>query len=447
MIGREASLGRGRVRGGVGALPADWTPTGRVRAPLRMGGIVVKTALVTCAMLGVALAPLSCAPAAPAEAPPPEIDMKALVDGNTAFALDLYARLAKEGGNLLFSPYSVSVALGMTYAGARGNTEAQMSRALHFALPQERLHPAFGALQGKLRAIQQKGAVELAVANALWAQERYPFAEAYLELVKKQYGAELRSADFTREFEPARLEINRWVEMQTKEKIRDLLAPGALDPLTTLVLVNAVYFKGDWAHPFDRKATESAPFFVAVDKTTDVPLMHEERRLGYFETDSVQVLELPYAGGDLSMVVLLPKRTDGLSELERSLEPAKLAAWIAALDERQVSVYLPRFKAESQFELKATLAAMGMPDAFGSSADFTGMSPTGELFISLVVHKAWADVNEEGTEAAAATAVVMARVSFEEPTVFRADHPFIFLIRDTGTGSILFLGRVAEPAR
>jgi serpin B len=399
------------------------------------------------ALFGVTLVAAGCGAAAPADAPVPEGDVTVLVDGNTAFALDLYARLAKEGGNVLFSPYSVSAALGMTYAGARGNTEAQMSRALHFTLPQEKLHPGFGALQGKLRAIQEKGAVELATANALWALKAYPFRDAYLDLVKKDYGAELRSVDFVKEFESARLEINQWVEGQTKARIKDLLAPGTLDPQTTLVLVNAVYFKGDWAHAFDEKATQTATFFAAAGKKVDVPLMRQERRFGYFETDALQVLEIPYTGDDLSMIVLLPKELDGLPALERSLEPAKLAAWIEALEEREVSVFLPRFKAESEFTLNSVLSSMGMPDAFASTADFTGMSPTGELFISDVVHKAYADVNEKGTEAAAATAVVMARVSFEQPTVFRADHPFMFLIRDTATGSILFLGRVVEPAR
>lgn len=397
-------------------------------------------------VLGAALSALSCAPATPAEAPQPESDIKSLVQGNNAFALDLYSRLAAEGGNLLFSPYSVSTALGMTYAGARGNTEAQMSRTLHFALPQERLHPAFGAVQRKLRAIEERGDVELATANALWGLEAYPFRDAYFDLVKKSYSAELHSVDFEREFEKARVEINQWVEGQTKAKIRDLLAPGTLDPATALVLVNAVYFRGDWAHQFDEKATQDATFFAAADKKVDVPLMHQKRRFGYFETDSLQVLEIPYAGDDLSMVVVLPRALDGLPDLERSLDPARLAAWIGALEEREVSVFLPRFRAESEFILNGTLSSMGMPDAFGGTADFTGMSPTGELFISDVVHKAYADVNEKGTEAAAATAVVMARVSFEESVVFRADHPFVFLIRDTASGSILFLGRVVEPA-
>ncbi len=370
-------------------------------------------------------------------------DQTRLVAGNTRFALELYDQLRKEDGNLFFSPFSLSTALAMTYAGARENTAAEMARVLHFELAPERLHPAFAELQRKLDVSQDKDAgYRLHVANALWPQEGYAFLPEFFELCRTHYRAGLQTVDYAGATEEARQTINRWVEQRTEDKIKELLKPGILTPLTTLVLTNAIYFKGDWAAQFDPDKTQDAPFTLLDGKQVSVPLMNQTGEFGYAEDADVQVLELPYAGEALSMVVLLPREPDGLPALEKSLDARKLADWLAKLRPRTVRVALPRFKMTSEFQLNEVLQAMGMRDAF-AEADFSGMTGARDLFIGAVVHKAFVDVNEEGTEAAAATAVVMLRSSLPPP--FRADHPFLFLIRDTRSGSILFLGRVINP--
>jgi serpin B len=372
-----------------------------------------------------------------------------VVAGNTAFAFDLYTQLRSEeenqGKNLFLSPYSISTALAMTYGGARGNTASQMAKALHFDLPQEMLHPVFAEMEKGLNAVQQKGQVKLAVANSLWPQKDNKFLPAYLELCQKNYGVTITPLDFVEATEPARMTINTWVEDKTNKKIQELLKPGILTVLTRLVLVNAIYFKGNWASQFDKQLTETKPFHVSTNETVNASLMHMRHEFRYAETPDLQLLELQYAGNDLSMLVLLPRKVDGLAELEKSLNQTNYAAWTKVLRSREVQLALPKFKTTSEFSLKGTLSALGMTDAFRYGiADFSGMDGTKELFISAVVHKAFVDVNEEGTEAAAATAVVMTK---SVPTFFRADHPFLFLIRDNHTGSILFLGRIEDPTK
>ena len=350
---------------------------------------------------------------------------KALVDGNTAFACDLYAQLRNSPGNLFFSPYSVSTALAMTYAGARGNTETQMAQVLHFGKDQAQLHSAFGALQRQFNQANDQKGIELSLANALWAQKGHPFLPAFLNIGQGDYQASLNQADFKTGAEAARREINGWVARKTKDRIKDILPPGSLDLYTRLVLANAIYFKGAWANPFPKAETSPQPFHLTASRQTDVPLMHHFDTVKYMENDSFQAVELSYAGGELSLVVLLP---------------------------RKIELFLPRFKMESNFKLGDTLGKMGMSDAFGPKANFSGMDGTQNLFISDVFHKAWVEVNEEGTEAAAATIVAVAASAMPmkpppPPPVFRADHPFIFCIRDTRFGSLLFLGRLADPAR
>jgi len=376
--------------------------------------------------------------------------------GNNAFALDLYGKLSEQEGNLFFSPYSISTALAMTYAGARGNTAAQMAEVMHFNLPQEWLHPAFGTLILYLQVRQQQeGGYELAVANALWGQKGYPWLNEFLELTRENYGAGLRlqEVDFAGDTEGARQTINDWVEEETREKILELLQEGDINVETALVLTNAIYFKGDWASRFKENRTRPGPFTLSDGSKVEVPMMHQTEEFGYMETDGLQALELPYAGEELSMLVLLPREIEGLAELEESLTVVKLDEWLGALREREVDVYLPRFKMVSRFELSEVLKALGMTDAFDpQNADFTGMMAPrdieGPLWISMVIHKAFVDVNEEGTEAAAATAVIMQGLDGpEEPAIFRADHPFLFLIRDNASGSILFMGRVIDPVQ
>lgn len=391
-----------------------------------------------------------------------------MAGANNEFALALYGRLACEPGNVFFSPNSIHAALTMTYAGADGLTAEQMYSVLCLPRnekhlvgpgaaqsgdawvrpPQDRTHAAYKAFLAALAPGKDAG-YRLTVANALWGQKGKTWLPAFLKTTKDSYGAGLQEVDFAGDTEAARKTINDWVEKQTQEKIKDLLAPGILTPLTRLVLTNAIYFKGNWAEQFDKKLTRDAPFHVAADKTVQAPLMCRQGHFGYAGDPAVQVLSMPYKGNELSMVVLLPKAVDGLGALEKSLTAEKLAGYLAAARKQQVRVFLPRFKVSCQFGLGKTLAAMGMSDAFSRAADFSGMDGTKDLYISAVVHKAFVEVNEEGTEAAAATGVVMGRKSLavgEPPIpVFRADHPFLYMIRHNATGAILFMGRLSDP--
>ncbi len=372
-----------------------------------------------------------------------------LVRDNTAFAFDLYAQLKNEPGNLFLSPYSISTALAMTYAGAQEQTAEQMAQALNFSLPQAHLHGAFGYLIKQINRQAEAGDYDLSVANALWLQQDYEFLATYLGLVSAHYEAALERVDFVRQTEPSRQRINDWVARQTEGKIEDLIPEGAVHRLTRLVLTNAIYFKGDWAQQFDPDKTQEADFTVSPDKTVKAPLMHQQDDFRYAQTDTLQILELPYKGKALSMLVLLPDKADGLAALEAKLNAENLSRWQQQMRQREVIVYLPRFEITSQFGLSDTLSAMGMPDAFTENANFSGMDGTRELFISDVLHKAFVEVNEEGTEAAAATGVIVGITSRSllQPPIFRADRPFIFLIKDNATGSILFLGRLADPTQ
>jgi len=375
-----------------------------------------------------------------------------VVKGNTAFAMDLYQRERGEAGNLFYSPYSISTALAMTLAGARGQTEQEMARVLHFTLPQEDVHRAFGGLTERGNEIQKRNQISLKIANSLWCQRDYHFTEAFLKVNRAYYRAEARLVDFLGNTEAARQEINAWVAKETRDKIQYLLRPPVPSSLTTLVLCNAIYFKGKWATQFDPKATGPAPFFVSAGRDVQVPTMSQKLKLRSRDAGDFRLFTLPYTGGDLSLVILLPKAVDGLTALERQLSADRLQKWLAALDgapESKAVVYLPRFKLNCRLELAKELAAMGMPSAFVQhSADFSGMTGTRDLNISEVVHQAFVEVNEEGTEAAAATAVVMDRSSSVTPTPeFRVDHPFVLLIREQQTGSILFLGRVVDPSK
>jgi serine protease inhibitor len=375
-------------------------------------------------------------------------DRKVVVAGNNAFAVALYGQLRNQSGNLFFSPESISTALAMAYAGARGDTAFQMAKTLHFTLPLDQLNPAMGALLGDLNTTHQN--YQLNVANALWAQQGYTFLDAFLNVLKTNYGAGLNQVNFKGATEAARLTINQWVEKKTQDKIKDLLQPGALRPDTRLVLTNAIYFKGDWETQFDKAQTKNEVFFLSPSQTTTTPLMHREGGFSYFNGGTFQALEIPYKSKELSIIIFLPKDRGGLSELEQSLTASNLQQWLHQVGPvPKVIVTLPKFKSTQQFELGATLRAMGMPAAFGGSADFSGMTGKRDFAISEVIHKAYIDVNEEGTEAAAATSVTMRTMAMrpveQTPPVFRADHPFVFLIRDNRSDSILFMGRIANP--
>jgi serpin B len=381
------------------------------------------------------------------DAAEPAAQTGTVVEGNNAFALALYAKLRTENkGNVFLSPYSISTALAMTYAGAKGKTAAEIAEVLHFTVPQEQLAPAFAALAAKLHGDVEKEGYQLRIANRLWGQKGYHFLPAFLQVTRDDYGAELAQLDFVGNAEAARRTINTWVEEQTAEKIKDLIAPGVLGRDTALVLTNAIYFNGDWAGKFDKTLTRDAPFLLTPEEKVGVPMMRQRGEFAYGVVDNVQILELPYAGKKLSMVVLLPKEVDGLSDLEKKLSVDTLKTWTSRLNVPTVDIVLPKFKTTSSFRLEKVLGSMGMGLAFSGDADFSGMNGKRELSISAVIHKAFVDVSERGTEAAAATAVVMARAARPQkiPT-FRADHPFLFLIRDNRTGSILFLGRMTNP--
>lgn len=385
-----------------------------------------------------------------------------IVKGNTKFAFDLYAQLKTEEGNLFFSPYSISTALAMTYAGAKGQTAKQMAQTLHFLeyypdpnTPTLRLQALivtfahdYGRLIERLNAQGQKGDYQLSVANALWGQKDYKFLDSFIALNNAHYHAGLENVDFVKETEKTRQEINQWVGDKTNEKIKNLIPQGALNAMTRLVLTNAIYFKGDWALQFDTAETKDEDFYISADKTVKIPLMHQKEKFTYGQTETLQMLKLVYKGDDLSMLVLLAKEKDGLAELEKQLTAKNLIQWQKRMHKREVRVFLPKFKMTSQFGLSDTLAKMGMPDAFGKAADFSGMTGSKDLFISNVIHKAFVKVNEEGTEAAAATGVTMSLTAMPAPPpVFRADHPFVFIIQDNNTNSILFIGRVVDPTK
>jgi len=362
-----------------------------------------------------------------------------------AFAAALYAQLREKKGNLFFSPFSIHTALAMTWAGARGVTEAEMARTLRVPDDQERVHPAVAALVKELNKANSSK-IEMAVANALWGQRGEPFLEEFTDTLRAAYSAAMHRVDFAGATEEARLTINGWVEKRTRERIRELIARGVLTPGTVLVLTNAIYFKGEWAVQFDKARTREAPFRVSADRSVKVRMMSLKDTFAYADGGGFQAVILPYAGDALSMVVLLPKKPGGLAELEQALTPRLLGKVIASARRREVLVELPRFKMTAKFRLEEALGAMGMPTVFkGGAANFSGMNGKRDLFISAVIHKAFVEVNEEGTEAAAATAVVMARGGMPAYPRFRADHPFLFLIRHNKTGAILFMGRCVNP--
>ena len=375
-----------------------------------------------------------------------------VAEGNNKFALALYDKLRAEKGNLFFSPYSISTALAMAYAGAKGQTQTQMAEAMRFPVRVKdvnecKFHSVFGQIIKSLNTRGAEGSYELAVANALWGQKGYSFLKEYLQLVETNYGGGLNEVDFAGDTEAARQTINNWVQRKTKDKIKDLIPRGMLSSATRLVLTNAIYFKGKWARQFEKELTRDGPFTLLDGQKIDVPMMRQTEEFRYMEAEDFQALEMPYVKDELSMIILLPKKVDGVVDFEKKLTNENLSRWLSELHKQKLVASIPRFKMAQQFGLADTLQAMGMTDAFSAQlADFSGMTGTRDLFISAVVHKAFVDVNEEGTEAAAATGVGMAMTAApQRMPVFRADHPFIFLIRDNKSGSILFIGRVMKP--
>ena len=362
-----------------------------------------------------------------------------------AFAVDLYGRLAAKSGNLFFSPESIEMALALVYAGARGTTAEQMAKVLHFSANDQAPLRELGASFRELNAEGTARDYQLSLANSIWAQKGETFLPAFLDLLKTDFGATPAEVDYEHAAEGARRTINAWVEAKTHDKIKDLIARGLLTPSTRLVLANAIYFKGTWEAPFAKSETREEAFHGPGEEKAS--MMHRGVECAYFENDELQALKLPYAGGELSMVIFLPRKPDGLPALEKSLTAEKLASWTEGAARRTVEVTMPKFTTSAQFELSEQLSALGMGVAFSREADFSGMTGRKDLQIGVVIHKAFVAVNEEGAEAAAATAVGMRALAIlepEPPAVFRADHPFLYVIRHEKSGVILFMGRLAS---
>ena len=378
-------------------------------------------------------------------------DLSKLVDDNKAFAFDLYQVLRQKESNLFYSPYSISEALAMTYASARGETEKDMAKALHFTLSQDRLHPAFNSLdlQLKQRGEGAKGkdneGFRLHVVNTIWGQKEYEFLGEFLDVLAQNYGAGLRILDFVNETEQSRLTINKWVSDQTEEKIKDLIPEGVINQLTRLVLTNAIYFNAAWQHPFNEDATSDGLFHLLSNEDVTVPMMKQTESFRYTEGNDYQAVELLYDGQELSMVILLPKAGQ-YKAFEEKLDAEFAKAIVDNLETREVALTMPKFEYESSFGLKEALKTLGMGVAFTTDADLSGMNGKRDLFIQDVLHKAFVSVDEAGTEAAAATAVIVGLTALPpEPVAVTIDRPFTFFIRDIPTDSIIFVGRVLNP--
>jgi len=372
-------------------------------------------------------------------------ELVSLVEGNNQFAFDLYHEVKEPGRNIFFSPYSISLALAMTYAGARGETETAMAETLHFTLPQERLHPAFNALDLKIASLTTDG-FDLKTANSLWGKIGKVFLQPFLDLLAVNYGAKIRQLDFAFDPEGSAEIINKWVEEKTEEKIKNLIPPDVLDATTALVLVNAIYFKATWLNQFEKDRTRDGDFHLIDGTMVQVPMMSQEEEFAYCEDDGFQAVYLPYKGGKVSMMIILPAENE-FERIENEISPEWISSTLKTASFPKVNLKMPRFELDWGGSLKDILINLGMETAF-NTADFSGMDGGREMYIEEVIHKAFVLVDEEGTEAAAATAVIMgeraALVDWVEMTI---DRPFIFLIRNNETGSILFLGRVMDPRK
>ena len=382
----------------------------------------------------------------------PISEAASVIEANNQFAVEFYTHIkdGNERDNMFFSPYSISTVMAMVYEGARQKTADEIQSVFHFPTDPFIRRSSFEVAQSYFN--RNETAYELNVANALWVEKDFLLQDTFKSVVMNSYKGEVFNSNFKKEPEKEHTKINKWVEDETKEKIKDLLPPGSLDTLTRLVLTNAIYFKGNWEEPFEEHQTKYEKFWLNENQVEKVPMMQKTGVFNYFQTEKVQILEIPYETKDLSMLIFLPrgKTEEDFKSLEKSLTTENMKLWKENLEEQRVDVFIPKFTFKKAYNLKGALTKMGMPLAFGFSADFEGINEIGGLYISQVFHKAFIKVNEKGTEAAAATGAVMVLESmtiFPEPQVFKADHPFIFLIQERTTGYILFMGKVANPIK
>jgi serpin B len=387
--------------------------------------------------------------------PPPQADdqgataedAEAVVDASNQFALDLYNRYRQDDGNIFFSPYSISTAFAMVYEGAKGTTAEQIKDVMHYPNDLSTLRKGSARIYNTINTGTND--YQLSTANALWAQEDYPFLKDYLENVARYYLGNTTNLDFAGDSEQSRQTINEWVEEKTNSRIKDLIPQGVLDQMTRLVLTNAIYFKGDWEIQFEKDLTQDEEFRISPDDPVDVPMMSFEdsdNEFNYYEDEDLQILEMPYKGEKISMLVLLP-RGDDIQGLEDSLTLDNIKRWKSMMMKTEVDVYFPRFEFETKYMMAEDLKAMGMVVPFDKTgqADLSGMDGSRKLYIQSVIHQAYVKVDEKGTEAAAATAIAVGENSAPLNKIFRADHPFIFMIQERETGNILFMGRVNDP--
>lgn len=384
-----------------------------------------------------------------------------VINANNQFAFDLYSILAKsEDGNIFYSPYSISAALAMTNEGAKGETSDEIKSVFHFP-DFDILRPNFAAIYNNIN--KKNEVYELRTGNALWAQYDYDFLENYINNVERYYGGKVANLDFVTETEKSRQTINAFIEEQTNNRIKDLIPEGMLDPLTRLVITNAIYFKGLWKWEFDESNTREHDFKITPDNIVKTPMMYmepEDITFNYADLEKLRILELPYKGEKISMLILLPKQGEEydfmtgetivfnytLNDIELSFE--KFNEYKAQMRETELdSILLPKFEFDTKYFMKDTLSVMGMPTAFSNNADFSGMDGTRNLYISQVIHQAFVKVDEKGTEAAAATAVIMRLTAAMPRKDFKANHPFIFIIQEIETGNILFMGKINDPTQ
>jgi len=384
----------------------------------------------------------------------PAADLQQLVSGNTTFALDLYQKIRSSSGNLVYSPYSISLAFAMTYAGAGGETASQMAKVLHYDLPQEQFHTAFNALDLAIagRPAQSANAAsedqfQMTIANSLWGQQDWTFRPTYLDLLAANYGAGMHLVNFKNDTEASRQEINNWISDQTHERIKDLLPDGSIQPDAVLVLANAIYFKATWQQEFSANDTRPAPFHLLDGGMVDVPIMRmsPDQMFPYASGDGWQAISMPYKGGLTEMFIIVPDQGT-FTAFESSLTAERYQAILSALQSQPVNLSIPKFKFELGLGLKDVLVPMGMQAAFTPNvADFSGIDGSKLLYLSAAFHKAFIAVDEKGTEAAAATGAVAVPGTAPRGAVIRIDRPFLFFIRDVPTGSLLFMGRVVDP--